>query len=194
MPLLSTAAFTGLVFMLNALIPRHVVAQVPGAVTQRVLSDSAARDDYFPRVAAWVSLGLGSGTVSGLAVVARANVSVGLVLVSYRLSDIEPFFDAGGGVQDAAVLVGLRTRDLRFFQTASLGYARANPVRDPVPFNDSGTPRTVGSSVAALAYDYTVHANAVIPGVAGSVSGIIGPSRVSYGAFTITVELGWFGR
>ena len=61
-------------------------------------------------------------------------------------------------------------------------------------FNDAGVPRKVSPSVAALAYDYTVHANAVKAGVAASLSGLVGPSGVTYTAFTLTVELGWFGR
>jgi hypothetical protein len=157
MPPLSIAAIAGLACMLSALATHHVSAQVPPSVALQHPRDSTATDENDPRVAGWVSLGLGGGTVSGLAAVARADVSVGRVPVSYRLGSIEPFFDSGAGVQDRAVLIGLRTTGLRFFQTASLGYARANPVRDPVPFNDSGKERTVSPSVAALAYDYTAH-------------------------------------
>ena len=190
----STGAIAGLACMLSALAPYRVVAQVPSAVAPQLPRDSAASDENGPRVAACVSAGIGRGTVSGLAGVARASISVGPLLVSYRLSDIEPFLGAGVGVQDAAALVGLRTRGLRFFQTASLGYARANPVKDPAAFNDSGTQRTVSPSVAALAYDYAAHATLAIAGVAASLSGIIGPSQVSYAAFTVNLELGWFGR
>jgi hypothetical protein len=52
----------------------------------------------------------------------------------------------------------------------------------------------VDPGVGVLAYDVTGHANYIVPGIAVSFSGNIGPSRVAYSALTFALELGWFGK
>jgi hypothetical protein len=146
-------------------------------------------------IAAWASVGLGSGAVHGtagglLAGMVRAHVSVGSLLLTYRGSDVGPFIAAGDGVSDDAVLAGVRTRGRRLFASTALGYARASHYHQC----DGCGVTTVDPGVGVLAYELAMHANLVVPGIAVSFSGNIGPSRVRYSAFTVALELGWFGR
>lgn len=169
--------------------------------TPRVMSAQCASDDVpsaagaHPLVAAWGSAGLGPGSTQvrgggGIAGVVRANVSVGPWLLTYRGGDVGPFISAGSGVRDAGILVGARTGGHRLFGSAALGYARANPYSQ----SDNASYPNITPSVGVLAYDFILHANAYVPGIALSFSGDIGPSRTTYSAFTLSAELGWFGR
>lgn len=173
-----------------------VVLVMPRATAAQSASDTTtiARRWREP-VAAWGSVGLGTGNTQaqgggGVAGVVRGNVSIGPWLVTYRGSDVGPFISAGSGVRDAGILAGMRTGGHRLFGSAALGYARANPYHQ----SDNSSYATVAPSVGALAYDFTLHANAYVPGIALSMSGDIGPSNSTYSAFTLSVELGWFGR
>ena len=144
-------------------------------------------------IAAWASAGVGLGRVASqegnaLATVERANLSAGPVLFTYRRSDVAPL-EAGNGVRDAGVLVGVRSRGRRLFAAPAVGYVQARPSRRC----DCGDPRQFGASVGAFAYDLTLHANAKVLGVALSLSGVAGPRRVRYLAGTVAVEAGWFG-
>jgi hypothetical protein len=122
--------------------------------------------------------------------VIRANLSVGSLLFTYRGSDVGPFIGTGAGVRDDAALVGVRTGGRRLFGSAALGYARATPYQQ---CDQCGVTRE-DPGVGVLAYDVTAHANYIIPGIAVSVSGNLGPSRAAYSAITVELELGWFGK
>jgi hypothetical protein len=146
-------------------------------------------------IAAWASVGLGPGQVrgSGSGAVAdeiRANVAVGSLLFTYRSSDAGPFIGSGDGVRDDAALVGVLAGGRRLFASASLGYARAAHYHQC----DGCGRGLVDPGVGVLAFDVTGHANYIVPGIAVSFSGNIGPSRVAYSALTFALELGWFGK
>lgn len=168
--------------------PVQLHAQLPG-------DDSAAARASQP-VAVWGSVALGSGTVAGsttnlLAGALRANVSIGRVLLTYRNTDIGPLFSSGPGVRDDAFMIGARTAGRRFFAAAALGYDSASPYHQSCGDCSASSP---GSSSSGLAYDLSLHANAVIPGLAVSLAGVAGPAQVRYTSFSVGVELGWFGR
>lgn len=144
-------------------------------------------------VAAWVSGGLGVGFIDAspdnqIAQIVRVNVSAGPLLLTYRQSDAGPF-ESGDGVRDGAMLVGVRSSGRRLFAAGALGYAEARPYHR---CECSGGPE-FERQAHGLAYDVTLHANAVIPGVAVSFSGVTLAPRARYMAFTLALELGWFG-
>lgn len=174
---LRTTAAACLVAMIVMAGPHTLRAQTPTSGWQ-------------PDLAAWGSVGVGSGSISGIAGVSRENISVGPVLLSVRQTDIGPFISAGPGVRDNGVLFGVRTGGHRLFGSGALGYSRATPFHQC----DTCGYTTTGATESGLAYDFMLHANALVPGLAASFSGVIGSQRINYSAFTIGVELGWFGR
>jgi hypothetical protein len=115
---------------------------------------------------------------------------VGPLLLAYRGSDVGPLIAAGPGVHGDAALLGVRAGGRRVFGSAALGYARATSYHQ---CDQCGVTR-VDPSVGVLAYDVTGHANYIVPGIAASFSGNIGPSRAAYSAITFELELGWFGK
>jgi hypothetical protein len=115
---------------------------------------------------------------------------VGALLLTYRGSDLGPLFAAGDGVRGDAALLGVRTGGRMVFGSAALGYARAAHYYS---CDGCGAGR-MDPGVGALAYDLMGHANYIVPGIAVSFSGNIGPSRVAYSAITLELELGWFGK
>jgi hypothetical protein len=127
--------------------------------------------------------------MSGIGGVLRETISVGPALIMARQSDFGPFIGAGSGVQERGLLLGARTGGRRLFATGALGYVRANPYHQ----SDNNSNTDVQPSVGALGYDVTVHANAIVVGLALALSGNIGPSKSSYSAITLNVEAGWFG-
>lgn len=122
----------------------------------------------------------------------RANVSVGPLLLTYRTSDLGPPFGNGGtGVRDQAILAGLRTGGHRAFGSAALGYARAEQ------YETGGAQCSAPQActhAGAMAVDLSLHVNWLVPGLAVSYSGTVGPAPVAYSAYTLALELGWFGR
>ena len=168
---------------------------VPVVAAQSATDSTTPTTNWHPPVAAWGSVGLGPGRTQeapggGVAGVVRANVSVGPWLLMYRANDVGPFISAGSGVRDAGILAGMRTGGHRLFGSAALGYARANSYHQ----SDNSSYPDVAPSVGALAYDFALHANAYVAGLALSFYGDIGPSHTTYSAFTLSLELGWFGR
>jgi hypothetical protein len=175
-----------LVVALIAASPRALRAQY---------SDEADSSNTRNPIAGWVALGLGSGHLRGgngglFTSVTRANVSVGPWLLTHRESDAGPFMDAGKGVREDALLLGMRTNWRRIFASGALGYGRASSYHQ---CDQCGMTR-VDPRVGTFAYDVGIHANLVVPGIYASISGSTGPSAVSYSAFTVGLELGWFGR
>lgn len=168
-----------------ALCPATALAQAPG--------DSTGTTGHsHPRIAGWISLGLGGGQgkSGGFGVVAAGNASIGALLLTYRESDFGPFIAAGDGVRDHAVLVGVRSRWPRLFASAALGYGEASQYHQC----DQCGVTTVDPAVSVMAYDVRLHANYFVPGLAISWSGVSGPARVRYDGITVALELGWFGR
>lgn len=174
-----------------------LVVTMPVTCLAQSATETVANEAIWPdNLTAWASVGLGTGNTgavdgsSDIAGVLRATASVGPWLATYRTGDIGPFISAGSGVRDNGVLAGMRTGGHRIFASAAVGYARATPYHQ----SDNSSYPTIAPSVGALAYELTLHANAVVPGLALSMFGDIGPARSSYSAFTVSVELGWFGR
>jgi hypothetical protein len=173
-----------------------LIAAVPHVALAQSAVDSSEVVPHASRaIAAWASVGFGPGQVHGsgsgaLAGEIRVNVSVGSLLLMYRGSDVGPFIGAGDGVRDDAALLGVRAGGRRLFGSASLGYARAAHYH---ACDGCGAPY-VDSGVGVLAYDVTGHANYIVPGIAVSLSGDLGPSRAAYSALTVGLELGWFGK
>lgn len=110
-------------------------------------------------------------------------------MVTYRAVDVGPFIAAGDGVHDNALLAGVRSGGKRLFASAQLGYANAHA------YHKSDSDVSVDQpSDNMLAYDATLHADALYGGLAASIAGALGPARSSYVTFTLSAELGWFGR
>jgi hypothetical protein len=158
-------------------------------------ADSSTAGRY--PVAVWGSLGIGTGKLRGAnggsAVgVIRGNVSVGPLLLTYRGSDVGLFLfpGSGDGVREDGALVGLRTDGRRIFASAALGFAGASTYH----VCDGCGAQRVDPRVGVLAYDVMIHANYLVPGIHASLSGSVGPARVTHYATTIGLELGWFGQ
>jgi hypothetical protein len=180
--------FTLACFVLGGTFPRLVTAQSSA-------DTSGSPAPFRPRVALWGSIGLGSGGVppnstSELAGIMKGNLSVGPVVLSFRTSDVGPFIAAGDGVRDNGLLGGVRTGGRRLFGSAALGFANASHYHQC----DQCGVTMAEPSVGAMVYDVTAHANLLVLGVAASFSGIMGPARVRYSAFTVGLEAGWFGH
>ena len=167
----------------------------PRLLTAQSSADTAVPPVHLPPVAAWGFFGLGSGGVpphseSQLAGVAKLNLSVGHVMLSYRNTDVGPFISAGDGVRDNGLLGGVRTGGHHLFASAVLGLANVSHYHQC----DQCGRLDVDPSVRVMAYDFTAHANYRVLGVAASFTGVTGPASVRYAAFTVGLEAGWFGR
>ena len=173
---------------LSGTSPRLLTAQSSAAT-----SVSAAHSR--PSVAVWGSAGVGSGggtfsRTSQLAGITKVNLSVGPVVLSFRSSDVGPFISAGDGVRDNGLLGGLRTGGRRLFGSAAVGFANASHYHQC----DQCGRTDVEPPAGVMTYDVTAHANLRVLGAAASFSGVVGPARVRYSAFTVGLEVGWFGR
>lgn len=174
------------------------VLSLPGVLVAQSSPDTTSGGAFIPGpVAAWASAGVGPGKVGEqrsdpIAGVARATVSVGPWVLAYRSTDVGPFFGTGDGVRESSLLAGMRTGGHRLFATAEAGFSGATWYHSGGI--DSGGYRTSAPREVALAYDVSLHANAIVPGIALSVFGDLGPGKSSYSAFTLSVELGWFGQ
>jgi hypothetical protein len=178
--------FTLTCFALGGMSPRLVNAQSPDHPPVSVAQLHPAF---------WGSIQLGSGRVastssSGLAGVAKVNLSLGPVVLAFRNSDVDPLWSRVDGVRDNGLLGGVRTGGRRLFGSAALGFANASRYRVPC----DGCRTAVDPSEDAMTYDISAHANLRVFGLAASFSGIASPSRVRYSAFTVGLEAGWFGR
>ncbi len=192
-----------LMFFQSRLAARGCIALLALVVAVPRASSAQSATDTKPiatawgdSVAVWASAGIGpasgadqaSGLLGG---VARATASVGPWLITYRASDVGPFLTSGSGVEETAVLAGMRTAGHRLFVSGAAGYSRAKPYRQGSM--DSGGQRAFSPGESALAYEVTLHANAYVPGIALSLTGDIGRSKSTYSAITLSFELGWFG-
>jgi hypothetical protein len=162
-----------------------LVSFMPQVVRAQVFSVSHDVRD----IAAWASVGLGS-TSRGVAGQVRETISAGPLLVMLRQSDDGPFISAGAGVKNHDILVGVRSGGHRLFASAALGYGSAEWYHQ----GDQCTCYTTRHAVAVATYDVTLHANAFVPGLSAGFSGNLGARDVSYSAFMLSLELGWFGR
>ena len=178
-----------------------IVLLVAGALCSRASAqqlatavDTEARSGN--GVTAWASAGFGEARIRGsngspIAVALRASASISDVVVMARFAEVGPFLVGGDGVDDAALLVGVRSGGHRLFATATVGYSRVTPYHGG---GIDGPARTTGLSQDALAYDLGIHANLLIPGLSLGLSGDLGPPRIAYTAIVLSMELGWFGK
>ena len=143
-------------FMRTIASPAHLVL----ALTLLCTAPSAAqiKDTLTPRNA-WVSLGLGTGSIqdgsSLLAGVASAWYSNGRFVGGVRTATVSGLFSSRGA-EDVAGLIGLRTSGRRAFLLGALGYsaARRNRGCSASCVNVLGEER-----VSALAYSAQANAN-----------------------------------
>jgi hypothetical protein len=171
---------------------------VLGGMSPRLLAAQASVDTapppvHIPRVALWGSAELGNAHIASVstihgAAIATINLSVGPVMLSFR--DAGPFIGIGDFVRDDGLLAGVRTSGRRLFGSAELGFANASHHHE---CDGCGASR-VEPSVGVMVYDVSAHANLLVVGAAASFSGIVGPARVRYSAFTLGLEAGWFGH
>ncbi len=91
------------------------------------------------------------------------------------------------GVQDYALLAGLRSRGDDLWAAAAVGLAQATD-------GESRVGRLTPLHRAMATYDLSAHADYLVVGSVLSLSGTLGPADTRYVALTLGVELGWFGR
>jgi hypothetical protein len=113
--------------------------------------------------------------------------SHGMFVGMARFTDSEQFF-VGPGVRDKALLAGVRTAGHGLFVVGAAGVAQARAFVT----SDNGSSAN-GPSEAALAYDFSAHADFPIAGLALAVAGVVGPQKTSYVALSLGAEVGWFG-
>jgi len=117
---------------------------------------------------------------------AGVAASYGAMLGMVRVTDTETFSFSDSphnGVQDYAVLAGVRSRDDRLFVAGAAGLAQATPIG-----TDNGLERRV-----APTFDLSAHADYGLAGLALTLSGTLGPADTRYFALSFGAELGWFG-
>jgi hypothetical protein len=127
----------------------------------------------------------GGGVLTSLS--GGVAASYGMLIGMVRVTGSQQLFD-GPGVVDEALLAGVRSSGDHFFVTGAAGIAQATPSVS----GDAGT--TNGAAQAAFAYDFAGHAGFRVAALSLAVSGVAGPSKTSYVALSLGVELGWFGR
>jgi hypothetical protein len=118
-----------------------------------------------------------------------AAASYGILVGMVRAADTEQWnFEAPArGVQDYAVLAGVRSRGERLFMVGAVGLAQATPVEDIGVFG-APNPRRL-----ALAFDLSAHADYTVGGLSLALAGTLGPPKVNCLAVSLGAELGWFG-
>lgn len=124
-------------------------------------------------------------------VAAGVVASYGAILGMVRVNDTETFSfsdAAHNGVQDYAVLAGVRSRDDRLFVASAAGLARATPIG---PANGLGSFNPERRVVPT--FDLSAHAEYRVVGLAVTFSGNLGPADTRYLAVSLGAELGWFG-
>jgi len=124
--------------------------------------------------------------LTGGAAVSR-GMAYGMLRAAY--TDGVSWDTPNSGVQDYAVLAGMRSRGNLLFATGAVGLARATPVGGS---NDLYSPHP--DRRPALAYDLSIHSDYRVGGFALALSGVAGSARLSYLALSLGAELGWFGR
>jgi hypothetical protein len=177
--------FTVAGFVLGGMSPRLLAAQAS--------VDTCAPPVHIPQVAVWGSAELGNAQIASVpngqsAAIAKINLSVGPVILSFR--DAGPLIGLGDFVRDDGLLGGVRTGGRRIFGAAALGFANASHHHEC----DGCGASSVEPAVGVMVYDVTAHANLLVVGVDASFSGVVGPERVRYSAFTLGLEAGWFGH
>lgn len=76
------------------------------------------------------------------------------------------------------------------FGAAAVGVASVAPCHKC----DCDEAQTAPPRKYALACDLSAHVNVPVVGFAFGFVGAMGPAQATYQAFTVSLELGWFGR
>ena len=164
--------------------PRHVGAQAAAAARPGEWSEWAFGRLGSARTSQIDGHGRPGAVLGSLAF--GIGASHGAILGMARVTDTQSwsFGDSPStGVQDYALLAGLRSRRERVFVSGAAGLALATPSRGALN----------AESGLAPTYDLTAHADYGIGGVALTVSGVLGPASIRYLAASLGVELGSFG-
>src|SRR5215831_9741514 len=199
MPFLSRSTAVGAVLFILAPFP---LAAQSAAGAAAIDDSSAVRVQTSATSWAqrgWISAGLGAGTSWGersLAGVVAGWYSAGPIAAGVRLGAAA----AGPGFSDSphearndqAFLIGARTRRSRVFLLGAVGVARVTS------FSDLCVPgpcaRFSPFNTTEAAYAVEAHTSLVFAGVGASMFGALGARSVSYNAFALTLDVGWFGR
>jgi hypothetical protein len=143
----------------------------------------------------WISLGLGAGSwpSGSLAGIAAGWYSVGPVVAGVRFGGTTQlrFDETGEERNDAAFLVGLRTRESRRFLLAAIGTAKVSSTSN---LCSGGCAQTSPFNTTEAAYALEAHANFKLLGVGATMFGALGPPSSRYNSFALTLDVGWFGR
>jgi len=154
-------------------------------VSQRAGAQSAQPDTAWHH-AAWLSGGVGVGNSYAIAANGSANYSTRSFVITARAAGTAKW--VGAGVNDVALMAGVRTSGRHTFFTATAGLARATPVESCDACGDLRFP-----SQGALAYEAGAHANWTVIGVGATLSGVDGTGRAHYVAITVSFQAGDFG-
>ena len=199
MPFLSRSSAAGAVLSVLATLP---------LAAQSATGAAAIEDSGAVRVQAstsplaqrgWLSAGLGAGTSWGersLAGVVAGWYSAGPIAAGVRLGAAAAgpgFSDSPHeGRNDEAFLIGARTPRSRAFILGAVGVARVTS------FSDLCVPgpcaRFSPFNTTEAAYSIEAHTDFVFAGVGATMFGALGARSVSYNAFALTLDVGWFRR
>ena len=158
------------------------------AVSSRLQGQATTTTNRWPQ-RAWLFAGLGTGSIKGsLAGTIGGSYSPGALIFTVRRSEAAQWF--GDGIDDAAFLVGIRSRGARNFVSAQLGPAAAHRSHTC----DCSAADWTGPTRGAIAFDLAAQSNWLIPGIGFDVFGEAFPSSHRYAAVAVMLQLGWFGE
>jgi hypothetical protein len=150
-------------------------------------------------VLVWLSGGLGPAyyrNSDAIALRGSVSFSYGRAVLVARATDAFDGIDGYTSTKESSVLGGLRVGGPHLYLITAVGAAK-------VRWEDNscssfscgpGVPPVDELDRMGMAYDVGVHLGKWIAGLAVNLSGVTGPSRGRLTAFTVSIELGWFGR
>lgn len=172
------------------------------ALLLTVIGVSASAQSPTPpaEIHAWLSGGLGSSkyfeTGGGGALRTSGALSYRRVVAMVRNMELFEGIDGWTSNDESAVLIGLSARHPGMYLTSAIGVGHAH-WHDELPcerhFAACSDP-AYNVNGSTLAYDFGLHADKRVIGLAVNVSGALGPPKTSLIVLALSLELGWFGR